>query len=394
MKHVYWRPQKISRRLLFSVALLSLGGLVVVETFQTTRRQPNYDVKLSAAQLAHDAMTVIKQERIRRGHQFSDRFDPGKTGWVGEAMTPVTSLPASLVAKQTSVNPNFAAVIVDMLTQAGIQRGDCVAVGYSGSYPALNVCLCAALETLELKPIVIASAASSQFGANDPQLLWIDMERILFEHGQISFRSTAASIGGYGDRGKGMSDQARNLFVAAIKRNNLSLIQQETLSESIEERMRIYRDQSHEKPIKAYVNVGGGAASIRGSTGKRLYRVGLNISAPPGFAQADSVMSRFARQGIPVINLVRAEELAARFGLPEAPAVMPAVGTGAVFVQTTHRRWLAAVVLLGILGTLRAFVLTDLGHRIKAFLRRGIWSTWQADSETLVDTTTGPQLMV
>ena len=90
----------------------------------------------------------------------------------------MTSLPGHLGSKQTSINPNFAAVVVGMLKDAGVQEGDCVAVGCTGSFPAMNVAVYSALETLRARPIVICSAGSSQYGANTPDLLWIDMERL------------------------------------------------------------------------------------------------------------------------------------------------------------------------------------------------------------------------
>ena len=44
-----------------------------------------------------------------------------------------------------------------------MKKGDAVAIGYSGSFPALNICVMAAVETLQLEPIGIASASASQW---------------------------------------------------------------------------------------------------------------------------------------------------------------------------------------------------------------------------------------
>jgi poly-gamma-glutamate system protein len=131
-------------------------------------------------------------------------------------MTSVTSNTGSLPAKQTSINPNFAAVVVQLLKRAGLEEGDVVAIGFSGSFPALNVAVMAAVSVLGLKPIIISSNAASQWGANDPDFLWIDWERTLAAKHIFNFRSVAASIGGIEDRGLGMTPEGRRTIVAAI----------------------------------------------------------------------------------------------------------------------------------------------------------------------------------
>lgn len=83
----------------------------------------------------------------------------------------------------------------------------------------------------------------------------------------------------------------------------------------------------------------------------------------------DCVLTRFARQGIPVIHLSDAKALARRYGLPEAPATLPAVSPAGVS-SGRHNRWLAAAVLAAILLILRSFVLTGFGYRLTTWLRR------------------------
>ena len=60
-----------------------------------------------------------------------------------------------------------------------MKEGDPVAVSFSGSFPALNIAVYAAIRTLNLKPTIISSVSGSQWGANDPAFLWIDMEHFL-----------------------------------------------------------------------------------------------------------------------------------------------------------------------------------------------------------------------
>ena len=226
MKKLYWRPRGISRSVLVAIAVISLGGLVSVESIGTRRKHSDFGPKLQAARVALDAMHVIKAERLKRGIQIDPELDPAESGLIGSLMSPVTTATGHLPAKQTSVNPNFAAVVAEMLRKAGAKPGDIVAVGCSGSFPALNVCVYAACRALRLKPIVVSSASASQFGANDPNLLWIDMERILYDRDkeEFAFRSVAASLGGVEDRAVGLAKSGVAMLTAAIERNGIAMI--------------------------------------------------------------------------------------------------------------------------------------------------------------------------
>jgi len=306
---------------------------------------PDNTPRFAASQLAEQAMGSIREERIARGHKFDPQFDPALSGIIGEYLTPTTSVTGHLESKQTSVNPNFAGAIVDMLEKAGIQKGDVVAVGCSGSFPALNLCACCALETMGAKPIIIASTGASQFGANRPDLLWIDMERLLYDRELISFHSVAASLGGYEDQAQGMSDEGKQMLLAGIERNGLPLLQDEEFSDSIDSRMAIYEKHAHGEPIKAYINIGGGTVSVGRSVGKKLYEPGLNLTATPEAMEIDSVMTRFARQGTPLIHLVEIMQIAKAYHLPAAPLETPQAGTGWLFYDTWMHRYLAGAFL-------------------------------------------------
>jgi poly-gamma-glutamate system protein len=364
MKRLYWRPKQVSHAGLMLVGMISVGGMLAVELFRVDTKQPGFDVKMLAAELARRSMEVIKEERQKRGHVIDPAADPAESGMIGELMTPVTSVSGDLVAKQTSANPNFAAVVVEMLQQAGVRKGDVVAVGFTGSFPSLNICVMAALETLEAKGVMISSASASQFGANLPDLLWIDMERILAERGLLHGRSVACSMGGYEDLGLGLSEQSRELIREAIARNDLQPIQPSSFTESIDVRMSIFREKAGKQPIKAYINVGGGAVSVGRSIGKGTYRPGLNKKAPRAALKIDSVMTRFMREGVPALHLVQVREIAESYGLPSAPIRTPGVGEGKVFFQPEYNWWLALSLLVGIFLGLYTFVLSDVGLRI------------------------------
>ncbi len=350
MKAVYWEPRKISQKALLLLCALALAGLATAELCKRNLLGlPNDSEKFAAAKLASEAMHTLRRERLRRNHHFDPQFDPAMSGMIGEYLTPTTSVTGHLESKQTSVNPNFAAAIVDMLQKAGVKKGDVVAVGCSGSFPTLNLCACCAIQTMGVKPIIVASTGASQFGANRPDWLWIDMEHLLNGKGLISFHSVAASLGGYEDQAVGMSEEGRELLRNGIERNHLPMIQDEEFTDSIDTRMKIYKEHAEGRPIKAYINIGGGTVSVGRSVGKKLYEPGLNLTATPEAMQIDSVMTRFAKEQTPLIHLVEIMHIAKAYHLPIAPVETPQAGAGWLFYDTSLHRWLAAAALL-ILG--------------------------------------------
>ncbi|MCC6746024.1 MAG: poly-gamma-glutamate system protein [Deltaproteobacteria bacterium] len=371
MKKLYWRPSKVSRTVLALVALLSLAGIAAVERLQKRTKQPYLKEKLAAARLAQQALAVLKTERLHRQLPVDRELDPAETGLIGLAMSPITSNSGLLASKQTSANPNWAAVIVQMLKKAGVREGEAIAVGASGSFPALNVAVYAAAQALKLKPVVVTSVSASQFGANIPGFTWLDMEQVLFDRHVFSFRSVGASLGGVEDRGLGLSREGRAALEEAIQRHGTTQIRPANYQQSVEERMRLYTEHAGGTPIRAYINIGGGTASVGTTLGKKLFRPGLNRTPPTGAAGLDAVMTRFITDGIPVIHMVQIARLAKRYGLPDQPATIPTVGTGEIFYRQEYNEWLAGAVLAALLVVLYAFIRSDWGVRLLMATRRG-----------------------
>ncbi|TWU48343.1 poly-gamma-glutamate system protein [Rubripirellula reticaptiva] len=363
MKRLFWRPRQVSQTVIWLMAGFSLLGLATIEHFRTKAPQSDLDIKMTASTYASEMMRAIKAEKMNMAQASDAAVDPAGSGMIGQLMSPVTTLTGRLSAKQTAVNPNFAAVVVEQLIGAGVESGDLVAVGYSGSFPGMNANVCAALKAIGAQPVIIASAGSSQWGANNPDMMWIDMESLLFEEGLLPFKAVACSIGGYEDIGLGMTVEAKDLVKKAIKRNGLPLLTSTDFVEAIDERMQIYRKQAGGRDYKAYINVGGGTISVGRSMGKRAYKPGLNLSAKHEVLRIDSVMTRFMSKGTPVIHVVEIDRMASKYGLPLAPQQMPPIGEGGIYQQTRYNKLLTATVLVLILLSLRALVLTDFGYR-------------------------------
>ena len=109
----------------------------------------------------------------RRSLSGFDELDPNETALIGQDITPITTDRGYIEAKLTSINPNFAAVIVDMLKESDIQENDIVDVAFTGSFHGLNIAVLSALQILHLKPLVITSLGASNWGANDPYFTWL-----------------------------------------------------------------------------------------------------------------------------------------------------------------------------------------------------------------------------
>ena len=128
--------------------------------------------------------------------------------------------------------------------------------------------------------------------------------------------------------------------------------------------MDIYLKAAGESEIKAYVNVGGNTVSVGSSLGKKLYKEGLNLRPSATALRVDSMMSRFAREGLPVIHMIRVKNLAEKYGLPIEPKQLSKPGEGRIFIKEEYNIPLAISVLLSLCALLYIFIKSDLGFRI------------------------------
>jgi poly-gamma-glutamate system protein len=326
------------------LAVAAVGSLLLVEHFPLVRQKSHVEEKRAAALLAERAMATIRQERPRRGLAPFESTDLAHTGLIGPTSTPITTSTGSLSAKRTAANPNFAAALVEMCMDLGLERGDLVAIGYSGSFPGLNIATLAAVDSLGLEPLIISSAASSDYGASAPQLSWLDMEGLLHERGVFRGHSLGASLGGIEDQGIGLGPSGVTILASAIERSGAEPISASDFDSSLAERMALYDRVAASRPIRAYINVGGGAVSVGRSRGKMIYVPGINRPGPK--APVDSIIGRFLDRGVPVIHLTHVAELARKYHLPEDPHEPQRAGQGEIFEHKRPNRWLALGVLL------------------------------------------------
>ena len=351
---LYWRPSRIPGRVLLLLLLAALAALLVVESSKQSRTGEYYDEMLQASRLMKRGIETIRPIRARV-HPIDPQLDPLRSGLIGIASSPVTSNSGHLMAKRATINPNWAAVVVRMLSDAGVAPGDKVAVAVSGSFPALNLAVYSAVEVMELDAVIIASGSASQWGANIPRMLWLDMARELREAGVFDVREAAASLGAEEDRGIGLPEEGITSIRATIERAGVPLLFAENREASVSERMAIYREGSP-KPIKALINVGGGSATTGPDSIDHYFDTGLSRSVRARAFALTSVMGQFLSEGVPVINLSGIKGLSARYGLPYPPLEPQGIGAGGVYQGESYRRWLAGLMILMLVG-LTAFVM-------------------------------------
>lgn len=363
MKGIYWRPKNVSRNVLVLIALMAIGGATAVELMQIKVKQDHYRSKRSAALLMETGLRHLRDMRQALGVPIDEENDPTDSGIIGLPFSRLTSSIGNLESKQGTINPNFAAVAVQLLKDAGVQEGDVIAVGYSGSFPALNLAVLCAADALKLEPIIVTSAASSEWGANIPGFTWLDMEGYLNKVGFTSFSSSAASMGGRGDKARGMSKGSKAMLKQIIEERKLKFLTARNMRNRIDQRMTVYENGAGSRPIKAYINVGRGFASVGAAMGMRLFRSGLNRRLPAGAHAVTSVMVEFAQQDVPVIHFMNIGTLCKKYGLQYPVVNEPQVGQGNIFYNMEYNLFLVAGVLFFLLVCLWFLVRLNLGHR-------------------------------
>lgn len=354
-----------SKRVLGVITLLSLIGFLAVENGKVDVKLKWYEQKLEASKLAKRCADHLKEVRLKKGVFIDPINDPNETALIGQDITQITTDRGYIESKLTALNPNFAAVIVEMLKEKELKQNDVVAVAFTGSIPGLNIAVISALQTLKLKPIIITSVGSSNWGANDPYFTWLDMEKSLYDAGIIKFRSVAASIGGGLDRGRGLSPDGRKFIEEAIARDSIEFINEEFLEKSIGKRMSIYNSRRKNNPIKMFINVGGGIASLGSTENAQFLPTGLIESLSIKNFPAKGVIIRMAENNIPIVHLMNVTSLAEKYGLPVSPKPLPEPGKGEVFVKRQYDMLLtSAVTAVMSIIILIVFVLERKRHKL------------------------------
>lgn len=307
----------LNYRLLIIFLILLIGIIATDFVFVDLQKNRETRAMEKAITLCNKWFDIIKNEKAQRNIVGDSKSNVQNNFMIGDDYTPITTTLGSLKSKEISSNTDFAALMVRLIREAGIKKGDKVGVLCSASFPSLNVATLAALQVLHNKVVLISSIGASTFGANQPNATWIDIENWLIKKGGLKYKSILITRGASGDKGAGIYSEGTELLGEAIKRNKRQLFIPDNLTHSIETKEKILE----ENKIKLLINIGGNHAAL----GNCVHAVGL----PNGLTEKLNLCEHKNRgiiqdmnaKGIPIINLLHIKELALRYGMDIAPGI-------------------------------------------------------------------------
>lgn len=333
-KHKRFVPKEASgqnNKAIFILFVLSLVFFLLAKVIPFKNTDALKGEMISASLKMQEAMEILKECQNNKGIFPDERIDINRTGLIGLEYSSITTSLGNLGSKRTTTNPNFAALLVLLLHQAGVNRGDTIAVGASCSFPALIIAVLSASEAMDLKLLCIYSLGASQWGANNPYFHWLHMNQCLLDAYVFDIKPIAVSLGGDRDSGEEMVPEGRSLLIKDIMESGITFVQQPDFEENIKARMRLYFEEVGKDGIKAFINIGGSLANIGIDSEILHLKPGVpRIKAIPS-PERRGVLFEMAAKNIPVIHLLYMKGLVQRYGLEWDPVPLPPPGKGQLY---------------------------------------------------------------
>ncbi len=311
-------------RALLLLGLVSLAAFTAMQIFSSGDTSRRADAGRNAAAMMDRAIAVLREDFILHGGHFDDALDPNHTGLIGEEYSEIVSTVGSLEAKRTTTNPNAAAMLVQLLQEAGVASGDTIAVGCSGSFPALAIATLSAAKALGVYPVVILSIGASSFGATRPDRTLLDIYEGLRRKSDLNPPAAAVSLGGAKDLGSDFEPDIREKLIEKIRTSGIPFLHESDLRKNVDRRMSIYFGTSSTRRIAAFVNIGGSFADLGSDPLILKLEPGVNKSIIiPAGEETHGVVFAMAKRHIPVIHLLHIRGLVLKYGLPWDPIPLP-----------------------------------------------------------------------
>ncbi|MDY0150934.1 MAG: poly-gamma-glutamate system protein [Candidatus Cloacimonas sp.] len=355
-----YRPSLKSGRSHIVLLILAIVLFYIAQSSYIHIKTDNYDQKIAASKLMLSAIDSLKTELQARHLEIDPIDDPLKTGLIGTRLSATTTDRGFVSEKRAAINPNLAAVFVEELTKLKLQPGDDVAVGITGSNPSANLALYSAMQVMQLNPKIIVALSSASYGANRPELTWLDIESILRKKNVLNFGADYASLGGNEDLGIGLTDNGINLLREAMTRNGVPMLIGASLAENVDIRMAAYAELlPTDKSYKAFINVGSGLANVGSGPNANLLPEGINRKLAEREYEKEGVMMKMAKKNVTVLHVRRILRWVKKYDLSTSIETMPKVGQGKVFSSLIHNQTINIFCLIVLLLAIIVVIIFD-----------------------------------
>ena len=339
MKKMGKKDKLTLRVLAAALVLLTVSGIMTQRSAALVHAE-YYDTQVEAVGRLEDCFAAVRSYKEELGIPMSEN-DLHQTGMIGEEFTGITTTIGALEAKRTTAWPDMAALCVRMLCEAGVQPGDTVGAGFSGSFPALNLAVVVACEAMDVDLVCIASVGSSTYGANHPELTFPEILHRLAEDGLIKTRSVAVTMGGDFDIGMEMDPELSGPVRERLREAGLNLLEIKDFAENLTAREALYEEYG---PISCFVAVGGNMTSLgKGEEGVSLGQGVLRTHRSVQIDGDSGLVQRYLAKGLPVINLLNIKQIMADYSMPFDPVTWPETGQSAAYSSVRYEKgWMMA----------------------------------------------------
>lgn len=304
------------KKILIPFWLGTISVVYLLWFFMSSNFDAKFDEVYESALIMKEVIAVITEKRLK---EINPLFDPNMTGLIGEELTELTTTAGDLASKRTTTNPDIAALICYLLTKVGVKKGDCVAIGASGSFPGLIVATISACKSIGAKPLIICSIGSSQWGANSVNFTTLDLFHWLVE---MDFEAPLLfTYGGADNTGNEFTQEIKNRLIQKARDYGFTIYEGVSLDNDVHFLYKLYMDNCVSR-ISAFINIGGSLVNVG-----RSFRISLETGIVRDKRMFDkrSIMGLMAENDVPIINLLNMRKLTMRYNLPWDPIPLPEV---------------------------------------------------------------------
>ncbi len=341
---------RIRKPFLIAIPLILLAGILAVYISAEKTAEEYEDLQIQAAERMENAEAYLKERILSLGIEI-EAEDLNQTGLLGPEFTELTSTPGDENAKRSTLNPLFASAMIRYFYQAGLKKGDSIAIGATGSFPGFVIAALTAATEMGLHTELIASVGASMHGATRVEYNIFNIVEDLKAGGFADFDLLAVSPGSVNDRGggilegmfyEGSAELSLRLCEEAAVRTGAEVIFKDTLEESIQRRLELYTDD-----VKLFINIGGASVNNGTSSYTLAFPRGLVLDPPKIPDTPDRGLNyEFAARGIPVINLLSVKQLCQDNGIAFDPVPLPSVFKGEKLQETVYNKSIAIVTIV------------------------------------------------